>query len=171
MAQEMGLPSSVESRVGRDGQVTTWVKAGEEATAVFARYHEAIPGVKSLLTNASAVARSRGYVKTALGRHIRFPGGRFTHKAGGLIFQGTAADCLKVKLVELDEYLENYGRGAALLLNVHDEFDTSVPTGACDIQAEISRVVTAFGPGDQIPLRVPVRTDQGVGPNWWEASK
>lgn len=171
MAQEMGLPSSVESRVGRDGQVTTWVKAGEEATAVFARYHEAIPGVKSLLTNASAVARSRGYVKTALGRHIRFPGGRFTHKAGGLIFQGTAADCLKVKLVELDGYLESYGRGSALLLNVHDEFDTSVPTGATDIHAEISRLVTAFGPNDEIPLRVPVRTDQGIGPNWWEASK
>lgn len=171
MAQEMGLPSSVASYRNRAGQVVTWVKAGEEALAVFNKYHEAIPGVKSLLTNASAVAKTRGYVMTALGRHIRFPGGRFTHKAGGLIFQGTAADCLKLKLVELDDYLESYGRGAALLLNVHDEFDNSVPVGAADIQAEISKLVTAFGPGDQIPLRVPVRTDQGVGPNWWEASK
>ena len=96
----------------------------------------------------------------------------FVHKAGGLIFQGTAADCLKVKLVELDSYIRSIPEsGARLLLNVHDEFDCSVPKDRPDIREQINRIVTAFGPGDEIQLRVPVRTDQGRGPDWWEASK
>lgn len=169
LAEEMGLPYTIEPN-GRGG---TWLKPGPEAEEVFAKYHSSIPGVKDLLKDASSVARSRGYVKSILGRHIRFPRGMFVHKAGGLIFQGTAADCLKVKLVELDHML--YGEfkdsGARLLLNVHDEFDTSVPPDRADIRAAINRVVTAFGPGDRISLRVPVRTDQGVGPDWHEASK
>lgn len=171
MAQEMGLPYSIDSFTARNGSVITYVKAGEEALSVFERYHDAIPGVQSLLTNASSVAKSRGYVRTILGRRIRFPGGRFTHKAGGLIFQGTAADALKQKLVELDDYLESYGNGSALLLNVHDEFDCSVPSGDVYAHKEISRIVTEFGATDAISLRIPVRTDQGIGPNWWEASK
>jgi DNA polymerase-1 len=168
LAQEMGLPYTVEPN-GRGG---TWLKPGPEAEDVFTRYHSAIPGVGDLLRDASAVAKARGFVKTAMGRRIRFPRGQFTHKAGGLIFQGTAADCLKVKLVELDAYLRSEAdSGARLLLNVHDEFDHSIPKGRQDIRDEINRIVTRFGPGDRIPLRVPVRTDQGIGPDWWEASK
>lgn len=169
LAEEMGLPYTVEPN-GRGG---TFLKPGPEAETVFLKYHSAIPGVQDLLRDASTVAKSRGFVKTITGRRIRFPRGMFVHKAGGLIFQGTAADCLKVKLVELDRMLygEFKGSGARLLLNVHDEFDTSIPPGRSDIREAINRVVTAFGPNDAISLRVPVRTDQGRGPDWWEASK
>jgi len=169
LAEEMGLPYTIEP----NGSGGTWLKPGPEAEEVFAKYHSAIPGVQDLLRDASSVAKRRGYVRTIIGRHIRFPRGQSTHKAGGLIFQGTAADCLKVKLIELDRllYKEFAGSGARLLLNVHDEFDTSVPPDRADIREAINRVVTAFGPGDRIHLRVPVRTDQGRGPDWWEASK
>ncbi|MBT9158760.1 MAG: DNA polymerase I, thermostable [Dehalococcoidia bacterium] len=169
LAEEMGLPYTVEPN-GRGG---TYLKPGPEAEAVFHKYHSSIPGVKELLRDASTVARSRGYVKTIMGRHIRFPRGMLVHKAGGLVFQGTAADCLKVKLVELDHMLRNEfaDSGARLLLNVHDEFDCSVPPDRADIREAINRCVTSFGQGDRINLRVPVRTDQGRGPDWWEASK
>lgn len=185
LAEEMGLPYTEQiNYTGRGcracdakicdnpAHLKTWKKPGPEAEAVFERYHGAIPGVKDLLQNASSVAKSRGYVKTILGRRIRFPRGMFTHKAGGLIFQGSAADALKVKLIELHEYLESENNGARLLLNVHDEFDTNVPRGDEKTRAEISRIVTHFdGVGTPIKFRVPIRTDQGVGPNWWEASK
>lgn len=169
LAEEMGLPFTVEP----NGKGGTWLKPGPEAEEVFHKYHSSIPGVRDLLRDASSVAKSRGHVKTIMGRHIRFPRGMFVHKAGGLIFQGTAADCLKVKLIELDRllYSEFKGSGARLLLNVHDEFDCSVPPDRADIREAINRCVTAFGPDDRISLRVPVRTDQGVGPDWWEASK
>lgn len=169
LAAEMGLPFTVEKdeRSGRE-----WTRPGPEAMEVFEKYHGAIPGVQDLLKNASSIAKSRGYVKTIMGRHIRFPRGQFTHKAGGLIFQGSAADALKIKLIEVHQYLKSTDSGARLLLNVHDEFDTSVPTDRPDIRAEVSRIVTTFdGINTPIKFRVPVRTDQGTGPNWWEASK
>lgn len=168
LAEEMGLPYTIEPN-GRGG---TWLKPGPEAEDVFDQYHSSIPGISDLLRDASSVAKSRGYVLSIMGRRIRFPRGQFTHKAGGLVFQGTAADCLKVKLVELDDYIRSEGSGdVRLLVNVHDEFDHSVAPGRDDIRAEINRIVTAFGPDDAISLRVPVRTDQGRGPDWHIASK
>jgi DNA polymerase I-like protein with 3'-5' exonuclease and polymerase domains len=169
LAAEMGLPYTVETDESGKKQ---WLKPGDQAIEVFNKYHSAIPGVQDLLRNASSIAKSRGYVRTVMGRHIRFPGGQFTHKAGGLIFQGSAADALKVKLIELHDYLRSEGEGARLLLNVHDEFDCNVPEGRPDIKENISRIVTTFdGISTPIKFRVPVRTDQGCGANWWEASK
>lgn len=169
LAQEMGLPYFTERGEMR-GEVREFLRPGPEAQEVFARYHQAIPGVREMLKRASAIAKSRGYVKTVAGRHIRFPGGQFTHKAGGLIFQGSAADALKVKLIEVDSYLESVGGDNRLLLNVHDEFDTQVEEGREDVRKEITRIVQDFD-NCEISFRVPIRSDQGVGPNWWEASK
>lgn len=169
LAQEMGLPYSVEkdSKSGRE-----WTRPGPEAMAVFEKYHGAIPGVGDLLKNASSVAKSRGFVMTIMGRHIRFPRGQFTHKAGGLIFQGSAADAMKVKLIELHRYLRETKSGSRLLLSVHDEFGCSVPKGREDVRAGISELVTKFdGNGTPIKFRVPIRTDQGTGSDWWIASK
>lgn len=166
LAQEMGLPFTIEPN-GRGG---TWVKPGREAEEVFERYHSNIPGVRDLLGDASRIAKSRGFVRTMMGRRIRFPRGMYTHKAGGLIFQGTAADALKVKIIELDQYMQTLDGAAHLLLNVHDEFDHSIEPGRGDIKEEISHIVTAFGPDDVMSFRVPIRTDQGVGPNWHVAS-
>ena len=169
LAAEMRLPYTVEknAKTGKERMVP-----GPEAIAVFDKYHSAIPGVRELLQNASSKALSRGFVRTIMGRRIRFPRGQSTHKAGGLVFQGSAADALKVKLVELHRYLKASGTGARLLLNVHDEFDVSVPPGNPGVLAEINRILTHFdGNSTPIRFRVPIRTDQGVGANWWEASK
>lgn len=169
LAQEMGLPHTVRWDERRKKE---WIEPGEEALAVFAQYHENVPGIKSLLQKASSVAKSRGFVKTIMGRRIRFPGKQFTHKAGGLIFQGSAADALKVKLVEVHNYLK--GTNARLLINVHDEFDSSRPKGAEGdrISKDISEIVECFD-GVRCPIKfdVPIRSSFGVGPNWWIASR
>lgn len=168
LAAEMGLPHTIEKLA--NGK--SWIKPGDEAMVVFDKYHQSIPGVSEFLKNASSVAKSRGYVRTIMGRRIRFPNGQFTHKAGGLIFQGSAADALKLKLIEVHDYLRINGDGARLLLNVHDEFDISVPRERKDINDEISKIVTDFVRDDSpIKFRIPIRTDQGCGPNWWEACK
>lgn len=172
LAAEMGLPHTVESIQFRDEDKPRQVlRAGEEAEEVFKKYHESIPGIRSLLRKATSVARSRGYVKTATGRRIRFPGGFATHKAGGLVFQGTAADALKIKLVEVWRYFNNVGRGR-LLLNVHDEFDTSIPRDAAgEMGKDLKEIVETFD-GERCPIRfrVPIRSKWEMGENWWEAS-
>jgi DNA polymerase I len=174
LAAEMGLPYTTENEVDPDtGKVKrVWLRPGEAAKEVFRNYNRAVPGIKELLENAAAVAKSRGYVNTIMGRRIRFPFGSH-FKAGGLIFQGSAADALKVKIIQLDQYFEEAkGDRGYLALNVHDEFDSMVPEGRADVRADISRIVTDFESEDQpIKFRVPIKTEQGYGPDWWTACK
>jgi len=168
LAEEMGLEYKIESRYGREFKVP-----GPEAKAIFKKYHAAIPGVRELLDQASSIARSRGYVRTVMGRHIRFPGGKFTHKAGGLVFQGSSADSIKRKMVELYALCKKK-YGTHMLLSVHDELDFSTPKGkqGDEARAEIKRVLETFD-GVECPIkcRVPIKSSIGVGKNWWDASK
>lgn len=168
LAYEMGLPYTTR---WDERTQTEWYNAGPEAMGVFDKYHSAIPGVKKLLSQASSIARSRGYVKTIMGRHIRFPGGKFTHKAGGLVFQGTSADCMKQKMIELWPVAKE--EGFQMLLSVHDELDFSMPKKHRVRQAELvkKRLETFDGVGCPIACRVPIRSSVAAGPNWYEASK
>lgn len=172
LASEMGLPFYEEEEKDDQGRVIrVWMRPGEEAQAVFAKYHGAIPGVRGILKSASSVARSRGFIRTAMGRRIRFPDPNFCYKAGGLLFQGSAADALKVKICEVDDYFQAEG-GGRLMLNVHDEFDCEVePDKLEKVDRDIEAIVNDFGPDAKINFRVPIRSDGGWGPNWWEASK
>ena len=166
MAYEMGLDYTV--RYGSDGR--EWFNSGPQAKAIFDTYHGSIPGVRKLLDQAGSIAKSRGYVQTIMGRHIRFPGGRATYKAGGLAFQGSSADCMKQKMVELWPICE--AAGAPMLLSVHDELDFSVPKGSSDLVAQIKEVLETFD-GERCPikLRVPIRSSVEVADNWFMASK
>jgi DNA polymerase I-like protein with 3'-5' exonuclease and polymerase domains len=170
LAAEMGLPYEVvwDERRNRE-----WLKPGPETEEVLDRYYSAVPGVRKFLNEASSVAKERGFVRTILGRRIRFPRGQFTHKAGGLVFQGTAADALKVKLIEVDDFLRSQnGSGNHLMLNVHDEFDSGITTGDDATATEITRIVEKFdGEGTPIKFRVPIRSGMGRGRDWWQASK
>jgi DNA polymerase-1 len=167
LAAEMGLEYTVEHRRGRE-----FLVPGDKAKEIFSTYHAAIPGVQVLLDKAASIARSRGYVLTAMGRHLRFPQGQFTHKAGGLVFQGTSADCMKQKMITLHAMSKKFG--FRYLLSVHDEHNTSVPKGKIGdkLAAQIKRELEIFD-GDRCPIRcdIPIRSEIGIGPNWWEACK
>lgn len=163
MAYQLGLEYTVNDK--------GWKRAGPKANAIFDRYHAAIPGVRELLDRAASIARARGYVKTVLGRHIRFPGGKFTHKAAGLVFQGTSADCMKLKMVEHWPWCKK--EGVPMLLSVHDETDYSVPKGFDkEFKSRTAKVLETFD-GVECPIKcdVPIRSSINIGPNWWEASK
>lgn len=165
LAQECGLPYTEEE--GPNGNV--FLKAGPEAMALFEKYHAANPGMRNTAMKASGIAKERGFVHSVMGRHIRFPGGQFVHKASGLIYQATSADCMKVKLIELHRYLRTKECGR-LLLTVHDEVGISLDHDAKDEAQEIARIYTTFD-GSECPihLRVPITCDWGIGDNWFTA--
>ena len=165
LAQEMGLPYTAHVKNNKE-----YLLPGPEAVAVFEKYHGAIPGVKVLLDKAASIARNRGYVKTVMGRHIRFPNGQFTHKAGGLVFQGTSADCMKQKMVEIWPLCKE--RGVRMLLSVHDELDFSVAKPSKRLTDDMVRVYTTFdGVSTPIKLDVPILCEADYGKNWYEACK
>jgi DNA polymerase I-like protein with 3'-5' exonuclease and polymerase domains len=165
LAQECGLPYTEERM--ENGNI--YLKAGPEALALFDKYHTANPGMRNTAQKASSIAKERGYVHSAMGRHIRFPGGQFVHKASGLIYQATSADCMKQKLIELHEYLTEHQCGR-LLLTVHDEVGISLDNDCAEHAERIAQIYTTFdGVSCPIKLRVPITCDWGVGENWYAA--
>jgi len=166
LAERMGLPFSVESFMDKNGTLHEYKKPGEEAEGIIKRYFDAVPGVKEMAKNAAAVAQTRGYVKTLMGRQIRFPGGKFTYKASGLIYQGTSADLNKDCIMRIGEYMESECPEGHLLLNIHDEFNLSLPFGSEKHTLELKKLVQ-----DRPELRIPIRIDfGGLSSNWWEAT-
>lgn len=161
LAAEMGLPYEVvrSQRWGKDVLVP-----GSEAKEIFNHYHSAIPGIKELLQRASSIAKTRGYVKTAMGRHIRFPKGQFVHKAGGLVFQGTSADAMKLKLIELD------AEGFDPMLSVHDETNFYMAPNSVKRMARVKEILEDFNTG-ALKCRIPIRAKGKAAKNWWAASK
>jgi DNA polymerase I-like protein with 3'-5' exonuclease and polymerase domains len=60
-----------------------------------------------------------------------------------------------------------------MLLNVHDEFDSSVLKSKLQrVDKDVRGILECFdGSTTPFSLRVPIRSSSGTGPNWWEASK
>ncbi len=81
--------------------------------------------------------------------------------------QGSAADLIKIAMINLHRALKEADRGAAMLLQVHDELVLEAPTAHADeIVAIVRREMAAAG-----SLKVPLVVDVGVGPNWLEAKQ
>lgn len=164
LAQKMGMPYTVGTWKGRES-----LKAGPEAVEALDKFYSAVPGIRKHLEMASSIAKSRGYVRTVGGRHLRFPNGEFTHKAGGLVLQGSAADCLKLKMIQIHENTKN--TGIKMLLSVHDEIDLSVPPTARYLTDNMIRWYTTFDGVDGPKCRVPIVCELNYGENWYVASK
>lgn len=170
LASQMSLPYHWETAQFKgEKEPRRFKKAGDEALEVMERYYAAVPGVREVARQAGSLAKSRGFVKTMYGRKIRFPGGMFTYKASGLVYQGTAADFNKRNICEIAEYIEAECPHNRFLLNIHDEYSMSMlDEGDITIKhlREMKRLVQDKG------LRVPIRIDfGGLAPNWWEATK
>jgi DNA polymerase-1 len=149
------------------------VSVGEGAAyieAYFARY----PGVRTFNERTVAEARQRGYVTTVLGRRRYLPelGARdpavrqFAERAAANTpIQGSAADLIKLAMLEVRRRLRATGSGAQMLLQVHDELVLEVPSG--EIPAVTALVREAME--GVWPLAVPLRADVRHGANWAEA--
>ena len=73
----------------------------EAIEEMYKSYDKLFPAAKRLAADASKTAQERGWVKTYLGRRRRFSAERSSHAALNAIIQGTAADLMKLKLLEL----------------------------------------------------------------------
>ena len=79
--------------------------------------------------------------------------------------QGTAADILKVAMIELDRELKERNFQAKLLLQVHDELIFEVPAEEVEsLQSLVEEVME-----NAVSLSVPLKADSNIGNNWYEA--
>ena len=144
------------------------------AQAYIDSYFSRYPGVKRYMDETRERARNQGYVETVFGRRLRLPemksGSPQRRQAAeraaiNAPMQGTAADLIKLAMVEVQEWLDERGFGAKLIMQVHDELVLEVPHGELDEVGEGLRARMQ----DVAQLEVPLIVDVGVGDNWDEA--
>lgn len=149
---------------------TDRVAAQEYVERYFARY----PGVKAYMDDSRLKARKLGYVETVLGRRLYVPqiADRNVQRrqyaertAINAPMQGTAADIIKLAMLRVHEWLAHAGRGARMIMQVHDELVFEVPEDQLATAEQAIRRCMI----DSSPLAVPLVVDVGVGGNWDEA--
>ena len=145
-------------------------QAAEYIALYFARY----PGVQNYMNNIRHTASEKGYVETAYGRRLYLPeinarNGMLRQAAERTAInapmQGTAADIIKMAMINVDRWLEGSDLQSRMIMQVHDELVLEVPESEL---AEVTQGLTELMES-AAELRVPLVVDVGVGNNWDEA--
>ena len=136
----------------------------------FARY----PGVKTYMDNIRAQAHEQGYVETLLGRRLYLPEIKSKNAARrqyaertaiNAPMQGTAADIIKLAMINTDQWLFKDKPDAKMIMQVHDELVFEIAEDQLENCCNTIREIMCSA----IELNVPLIVDIGVGNNWDEA--
>ena len=139
------------------------------------RYFLRFGGIRDYLKNVVEEARKVGYTETVLGRRRYLPDLMQDNRARREIaermalnapIQGSAADIIKLAMLNVQKALVAEGLRSRLLLQVHDELILESVTDEIDIATEILRREM----GNAYPLKAPLDVNVGVGKSWNEAA-
>ncbi len=137
-------------------------------------YFERYPGIKAYMENIVREARDRGFVETMSHRRRKIPDinarnfnvrGFAERTAINSPIQGSAADILKIAMINLDRALTEKGYKTQLLLQVHDEIILDVPEEELDVIQKLVKETME----DAMTLAVPLKVDENTGQTWYEA--
>lgn len=154
---------------GMNVLISKYRLAQDEAKRVWNEYHRSMPEVKTIQKEMQQVMQRRGYIRTLLGRRCRLEGNR-AYVALNRALQGGNADIIKLKMVEVDEYLASIGRPIDMLLSIHDSIDFQFPEEYRYVYENCLQIMEDFGPNSALPLNIPIVVDHGEGGDWAEAT-
>ncbi len=148
--------------------------SNDQAKSLMNTYFERFGGVRDYLANVVVEARKLGYTESIMGRRRYLPDLNSDNRqlremaermALNAPIQGSAADLVKVAMLQVDAALKSAGVKSRLLLQVHDELVIEVAKGELEQVTEI--VVQNMGAvGD---LSVPMEVSTGIGTSWASA--
>lgn len=143
----------------------------DEAKKFIHNYHERMPQVQQFIDATVAYARENGHVSTLMGRRRPVPdltspnpGVRAyaERAAANAPLQGSAADIVKLAMLNFEEVLHAECREADMLLQVHDEIVLRAPLAQVPMAAALVKEVMESA----YSLSVPLLVDVSVGMNW-----
>ncbi|QEC51785.1 DNA polymerase I [Anseongella ginsenosidimutans] len=145
-----------------------------EAKEVIDAYFKQYPGIRQYMTDTVEFARSKGYVQTIMGRRRYL---RDINSANATVrgfaernainapIQGSAADMIKIAMLNIHRELNSSKLGTKMILQVHDELVFDVPRG----EEEKVKTLVEEQMKNAMPLEVPVLVESGTGSTWLEA--
>jgi DNA polymerase-1 len=146
----------------------------QEAQEMIARYFRAYPQVRSYLDETVAMAHEQGWVQTLYGRkrHIKeiYSSNLNTRAFGERTamnhpMQGSAADIIKLAMIEIMRRIDAEGFVSQMVLQVHDELDFNCAKSEVErLSVMVKEVMEGVA-----ELKVPLVATVSVGPNWAQA--
>ncbi|KIS10345.1 DNA polymerase I [Streptococcus equi subsp. zooepidemicus Sz16] len=146
----------------------------KQAKAYIDTYFERYPGIKAYMERVVREAKDKGYVETLFKRRRELPDinsrqfnvRSFAERTAiNSPIQGSAADILKIAMINLDQALVAGGFETKMLLQVHDEIVLEVPNHElAAVKALVKETMESA-----VSLAVPLRVDESAGKSWYEA--
>ncbi|MBS20003.1 MAG: DNA polymerase I [Chloroflexi bacterium] len=136
-------------------------------------YFEKYPGIKKYLDEVKEKCRSNGYVETLLGRRrylndINSSNHRIRSQAEraaiNMPIQGTAADIIKIAMINIQQKIDTLNLKSLMTLQVHDELIFDVPNNEIE---QMKSIITELMP-NAVSLAVPLTVEMNIGVNWGE---
>lgn len=146
----------------------------KQAKAYIDTYFERYPGIKAYMERVVREAKDKGYVETLFKRRRELPDinsrqfnvRSFAERTAiNSPIQGSAADILKIAMINLDQALVAGGFETKMLLQVHDEIVLEVPNHELAAVKELVKETMESA----VNLAVPLRVDESAGKSWYEA--
>jgi DNA polymerase-1 len=145
-----------------------------EAKEIIDQYFVEFPKVKTFMDQSITDARDNGYVETVLGRRRYLRDilsanmnerGFAERNAINAPIQGSAADMIKVAMIQIQDFLEKENLKSKMILTVHDELVFDAHKDEVDyLKVQINKIMC-----EAMDLGVAMETGIGVGENWLEA--
>jgi len=147
----------------------------KEAKEIIDNYFEQFPGIKGYMAKTIEFAREKGYVETLLGRrrYLRDINSRnhtvrsqAERNAINSPIQGSAADMIKIAMINVDKAMKKAKLKSKMILQVHDElvFDVYKPE-----LEQLKNLVVEEMKNAMPDIGVPIKVEAGIGENWLEA--
>ncbi|EOS62207.1 DNA polymerase I [Firmicutes bacterium M10-2] len=146
----------------------------QEAKEFMATYFESYPNIRQYMEKTIAFCEQNGYVETLMHRRRMIPeindknymtkefGKRAAMNAP---IQGSAADLIKMAMIQMNKALTQQGFEAKMLLQIHDELILLVPDDEVDPIVKLVQDTMDHAMDLQVPLKASIE----VGQNWYEA--
>jgi DNA polymerase-1 len=146
----------------------------KEAKALIDNYFETFPGVKAYMEKSIQIAREQDYVETMFGRRRYLPDinsnnaivrGFAERNAINAPIQGSAADIIKLAMVNIFERFNKEKLESKMILQVHDELNFDVKKS----EKEIVKQIVTSEMQNAVKLDVPLEVESDFGQNWLDA--
>ena len=142
-----------------------------DASILMSKYFERFGGIQDYLKEVVKIAREKGYTETILGRRRYLPD--LSHENRGrremaermalnAPIQGSAADIIKLAMLNVEKAMKSKNLSSRLLLQVHDELIFEIAKGEHEVMEELVRKQM----GSAFELKAPLDVNIGFGKSW-----
>lgn len=143
-----------------------------EAKEIIQNYFDSFPTVQGFLAQIQDDVKERGFVETIIGRRRIFDYANangmqksaFMRESVNAVFQGSAADLIKLSMIEIEQYIAKEQIDGAMLLQIHDELIFEIEQSIVDEVADRLKSIME----NIMELNVPLVCSLSIGDSWGE---